>query len=90
MKPAADTTLRDARAWLAPRLLKGERCPCCRRWGKVNAYTISATAARALILLVRIYEVRRTWVHSKDIAAANAISGASSTSIRTLTALEMA
>lgn len=71
MKPTADTTLRDARAWLAPRLLKGERCPCCRRWGKVNAYTISATAARALILLVRIYEVRRTWVHSKEIAAAH-------------------
>ena len=71
MKPTADTTLREARAWLQPRLRKGEECPCCRRWAKVNVYSISATAARALILLVRIYERRRTWVHSKEIAAAH-------------------
>lgn len=71
MKPTPDTTIREARAWLQIRLAKGEECPCCRRWAKVNVYSISATAARALILLVRIFETRRAWVHSKEVAAAH-------------------
>jgi hypothetical protein len=71
VKPTPETTLREARAWLQVRLAKGEECPCCRRWAKVNVYSISATAARALILLVVLYMPRRTWVHSKEVAAAH-------------------
>jgi hypothetical protein len=64
-------SLAAAREWLSSRLAKGGVCPCCRRWAKVNRYTIGSTATRALITLVRLSAQRPgEWIHSKEVSAA--------------------
>lgn len=62
-------TLREARDALRAVIRKGARCPCCRRWARVNPYTIGHTATRALIVLVRLFEKHQRWIRSKEIAA---------------------
>lgn len=39
----------------------GGRCPCCRRWGKINGYQITSTQARGMIWMLKNFS-KATWV----------------------------
>ncbi len=62
VKPTADATLREARAWLQVRLRKGEECPCCRRHARVYRRRLDSGNARALLLLVELHARGEQWV----------------------------
>lgn len=48
-----ETTVAEARVWLEERVAKGVACPVCTRYAKVYTRTITATMAKALILIYR-------------------------------------
>lgn len=55
MNDVSDRTLFDARIeWAKTIKGKGGRCPCCHRWGKINARALNSTMARSLIWLTRV------------------------------------
>lgn len=39
----------------------GGRCPCCRRWGKINGYQITSTQVRGMIWMLKRFR-RNQWV----------------------------
>lgn len=44
-------------------VIKGEggRCPCCRRWGKINGYQINSTQVRGMIWMLRRFR-KNQWI----------------------------
>lgn len=55
-------TLAEARQQFQ-KAIKGEgaRCPCCRRWGKINGYQVTSTQVRGMIWMVKRFR-RSAWV----------------------------
>lgn len=39
----------------------GGKCPCCRRWGKINGYQINSTQVRGMIWMLRNFR-KNEWV----------------------------
>lgn len=39
----------------------GGKCPCCRRWGKINGYQINSTQVRGMIWMLKNFR-RDEWV----------------------------
>lgn len=39
----------------------GTHCPCCRRWGKINAYQITSTHVRGMIWMLKNFN-RNAWI----------------------------
>ena len=52
-KLAETATVKEARAWLEARVEHGVRCPTCTRFAKIYTRTITASMARALMLLYK-------------------------------------
>ena len=44
----------------------GGKCPCCRRWGKINGYQINSTQTRGMIWMLKNFR-KNAWV---DLAKA--------------------
>ena len=40
---------------------KGGRCPCCRRWGKINGYQVNSTQTRGMIWMLKNFR-KSAWV----------------------------
>ena len=39
----------------------GGKCPCCRRWGKINGYQINSTQVRGMIWMLKNFR-KNAWV----------------------------
>jgi len=62
-----ERTLRKARWYLAGKIAdEGARCPCCRKWAKVNAFNLTGTLLRKLILLTDKTTGKHMWVETAD------------------------
>jgi hypothetical protein len=58
-----DVTLAKAIRVFAKRIIgDGGKCPCCGRWGKINAHNLNADPVRALIWLVNAAGPKRKWI----------------------------
>ena len=40
---------------------EGGKCPCCRRWGKINGYQITSTQVRGMIWMLKNFR-KNAWV----------------------------
>ena len=55
-------TLAEARKDFRERIKgDGTRCPCCRRWGKINPYQVNSTQIRGMIWMLKRFR-RNEWV----------------------------
>lgn len=62
-------TLDAARRHYAAHLAaKGARCPCCRRWGKVNGHRLTENLARTLVWLAKTSGPKRKWINVPETA----------------------
>jgi len=64
----AERTLKSARWYLAGKIAdEGARCPCCRKWAKVNAFNLTGILLRKLILLCSRSTLQHLWVKTSDV-----------------------
>jgi hypothetical protein len=54
--------------WRATIENDGGHCPCCSRWGKISAFTLTETHAMALLWLSRAYCDDDGWVNVPELA----------------------
>lgn len=60
-------TLENARWAIAGDIAgKGDHCACCGRWAKINAFNLTGTLLRKLILLCERSGERHRWVNTQD------------------------
>jgi len=39
----------------------GGRCPCCKRWGKINGYQVTSTQTRGMIWMIKRFR-KNEWI----------------------------
>lgn len=61
--PTAESTLAEARRWVAQHRGKGVRCPCCQRYARVYKRPLNYSMAYALMLIYEYFADHSDWLH---------------------------